>query len=626
MNSYFVSIHPTIFILYIIVFFLRYSGSSLFAEAPRVVMYSDWEPMRLDFTQYVHPMERRDILPMLIITGIYAASAFLMLGNVSAPQSACYYEERGRYTEIELAEPEVISRLQYFTGLHTGDYRLQFSQDGETYTDQPSMTQEYSELFKWMDAELNDNKTPVRFVRIIAASKLELREVVLYDGYGRIIPPEMIIYDEGAAPLFDEQELAPPEESFLNSTYFDEIYHARTAYENIEEVYPYEVSHPPLGKLIISLGIRMFGMTPFGWRFMGTLFGVLMLPLMYIFIKKMFGSTAIASCGLLIFAFDFMHFVQTRIATIDTYGVFFTILMYLCMYLFVSADMDRPYGKWKSNLWLMLSGIFFGLGAASKWTCIYAGAGLAVIWLMRWIFRGRDLIAAGQKNVFCRELAANIFCCLLFFVVIPCGIYYISYYPYGKALGMDGPSMFLESEYAKTVLDNQKFMFTYHSGVDATHPYSSRWYEWLINRRPILYYLDSDDGQLKSAFGAFLNPMTAWGGLAAMLCMCIQTVKDRSGKALFILTGYLAQLVPWLAIGRVVFEYHYFPCVVFLTLALCCVFAALKRRYPYWKRWVYSFTVTAVLLFVVFYPVLSGLAVPRWYTDNFVRWFNSWPF
>ena len=68
----------------------------------------------------------------------------------------------------------------------------------------------------------------------------------------------------------------------MDSSYFDEIYHPRTALEHLNEIYPYEVSHPPLGKLIMGIGIRAFGMTPFGWRFMGTLLGVLMLPILYI--------------------------------------------------------------------------------------------------------------------------------------------------------------------------------------------------------------------------------------------------------------------------------------------------------------------------------------------------------
>ena len=70
----------------------------------------------------------------------------------------------------------------------------------------------------------------------------------------------------------------------------------------------------------MSLGILLFGMTPFGWRFMGTLFGVLMLPLLYIFLKNLFGKRAVAACGTILFAADFMHLTKTRIGTIDTYG------------------------------------------------------------------------------------------------------------------------------------------------------------------------------------------------------------------------------------------------------------------------------------------------------------------
>ena len=103
--------------------------------------------------------------------------------------------------------------------------------------------------------------------------------------------------DEGASALFDEQEMASTKATYMNSTYFDEIYHPRTALEHLNNVYPYEVSHPPLGKLIISIGIMIFGMVPFGWRFMGTLFGVLMVPVLYVFLKNLFGKTPVAVCG-----------------------------------------------------------------------------------------------------------------------------------------------------------------------------------------------------------------------------------------------------------------------------------------------------------------------------------------
>ena len=79
-----------------------------------------------------------------------------------------------------------------------------------------------------------------------------------------------------------------------------------------------------------------------------------------------------------LFALDFMHYTQTRIATIDSYSVFFIMLMYYFMYRYTETNYNRQPLK-KSLLPLALTGLAFGLGASTKWLCIYAGAGLAVI-------------------------------------------------------------------------------------------------------------------------------------------------------------------------------------------------------------------------------------------------------
>lgn len=564
---------------------------------------------------------------MLGITAVYAITAFLNLGVNSAPQSFCKFEAQGEYALIELGEPTDIGAVVYYTGLCTGDYYLQFSTDGQTWRNQENMSQKYSELFKWLKAGLTEDTGRVKFIRIISGDRLWLGELAIYDTDGMMIDAESLSYPEGCATLFDEQDTVPDAPSYLNSSYFDEIYHARTAYENIVGEYPYEISHPPLGKLIISLGIRMFGMTPFGWRFMGTLMGVAMLPLMYIFLKKMFGGTAVPACVTGLMAADFMHFAQTRIATIDSYAVFFIILMYLFMYRYLISD------RGKKRDWLLplaLSGLFFGLGAASKWTCIYAGAGLGVLWLIDRIRRGlaaRKSEKPDAMGEYIRETVDNILWCILFFVLLPCVIYYISYFPYGQASGMSGMGMFFKREYLDLVISNQKYMFNYHSGVNSTHPYSSRWWQWVLNIRPILYYLEYYPFDMKSSIGAFVNPMLCWGGLAAMLCMIYLTFFRRDRKAEFILIGYLAQLVPWMFISRITFEYHYFPATVFLLLALGHVFDTVRRSHREWKRVVFSFTAVSVILFIVFYPVLSGVEVSTWYTTSFLRWLSkTWPF
>lgn len=561
-------------------------------------------------------LTRLDAVLCVVITVCYAVVAFTGLGDNSAPQSWCRFTARGQYALIDLGGEYDVGIVRYYTGLHTGKYEMQFSDDGETWRDAGELEQEYADLFKWLDyfpASEGVEDTTARYIRLVSSAELSLGELAIYDSDGNQLDSSGFTYEAGCAPLFDEQETVPVRPSYMNSSYFDEIYHARTALEHIENIYPYEITHPPLGKEIISIGIRIFGMTPFGWRFMGTLFGVLMLPILYVFIKRISRSSAIAACGTFIFAFDFMHFVQTRIATIDTYSVFFILLMYLFMWRFVSG------GRWR---YLALSGIFFGLGAASKWTCIYAGGGLAVIWLVYWITQRKT-------PHFVRRFFANCAFCLLFFVAIPLAIYYVSYYHYGTASGLDGGiNMFFTRDYFDIVWDNQVYMWEYHSDLVSTHPYSSRWYQWLVDARPILYYLEYfPDGTTKSAFGAFLNPLFCWAGLLAIIANAIFAIKDRDGKSAFIVIGYLAQLLPWVLVTRLTFAYHYFPSEVFMLLALCRVWSRMRElAMPFWRRNMYALTAASAGLFVAFYPVLTGLRSALWYTRGFLRWFPSWPF
>ncbi len=566
-------------------------------------------------------MTRVDALAVTVITLIYAFTAFYNLGETQVPQSFCHFEDRGRYVLIELREEQEISAVQYYTGLNHGDYYLQFSLDGVTWVDQTAMPQSYADLFKWQYAELLEPFQTVKYIRIIAGSDLYLGEIAIYDGSGRLITTDELIFDLGCAPLFDEQELVPEEgRTQYNSAYFDEIYHARTAYENVQNIYPYEISHPPLGKLIISVGIRIFGMTPFGWRFMGTLFGAAMLPFLYLLLKNLFGSTAISVCGTLMFAFDFMHFVQTRIATIDTYAVFFILLSYLFIYRWMTGRGTR------AKVSLALSGLSFGVGCACKWMVVYAGAGLALIWLLYWVFRGRDLSRVGHGAQFRRELAGNILLCCVFFVAVPLLVYYASYYPYGKARGLEGVSMYFTREYFDIVIDNQRYMFSYHSDLVSTHPYSSRWYQWLFDIRPILYYSQYFTDGDKACFGAFTNPILTWAGLLAVLTMGWLGIFKKDKRSLFIFIGYLSQLLPWVLVSRLTFAYHYFPCMVFIVLAVCHVMDMLRRSYRRWRVPVYGFTTACVLMFIMFYPVLAGTKVSTDYIQTFLKWIpNMWP-
>ena len=548
---------------------------------------------------------------MMLITLVYGVTAFVGLGDRVAPQSF-YIPAAGERATITFAQPERVGRVMFYAGIGTGSWTVVRDDTGETLCTLP---QEYKDVLKWYETSAEDcGETPVSSLSLLGTGTgAQLGEIAFYRPDGSRIEPQSVSNEA----IADEQDLIPAESTYRNSTYFDEIYHARTAQEHLTNIKPYEVSHPPLGKLILSVGIALFGLTPFGWRFMGTLFGVLMVPVMWALAKEFFDDDRIALCATAIFAFDFMHFTQTRIATIDTYAVFFILLMYLFMWRWLKS------GK---TLDLGLSGLFFALGAASKWTCLYAGAGLGVLWLLHWIaalVQAHTEPDSGRRMW--RALGKNIVFCLGAFVVLPVLVYYLSYTPYGLARGLRGPGMYFTREYCSTVLENQKFMFTYHAGLVSTHPYSAPWWKWLLDIRPILYYLRYGEGTVTS-IAAFVNPVLCWGGLASIIVcavLALQRGEKRDRRAAFIVVGYLAQLLPWVFISRITFEYHYFACTVFLALALALLFDELRRRGQ--MRLVYVCAGTCVALFVLFYPALAGVEVSRSFSTHFLKWLPSWP-
>ena len=563
-------------------------------------------------------------LSVLALTAAYAAAAFWNLGNTDSPQSfadmegaSAIFSFQGTQAAETVPEPGDAlgvenggkpAELWIFCGVGSGEYSIEVSDDRDGWFPIASFSQDYVAVLKWHSVATGLTR-PWNYMRIHCTSGNPwLGEVVAQDDSGETIA---LVCDR--TELTDEQGTVPQVSDYHNSSYFDEIYHARTAWEHLNGIWPYEISHPPLGKEILSLGILLFGMTPFGWRFSGTLTGVLMLPVLYCFLRRLFGGERIPLLGTALLAAGFLHYVQTRIATIDSYAVFFILLMYDRMYAWLTEERSRD---------LILCGLAFGLGAATKWTCLYAGAGLGILWLGHWtvsLIRKRHDPA--EKNLL-PQFLKNAALCVLCFVLVPCAIYYLSYLPYGIA---EGKTLF-SREYTALVLDNQRFMFDYHVSVKAEHPYSSRWYEWVLNLRPILYYLEYLPEGMRVSIAAFNHPLICWGGLLSELVLLFLALFRKERTAAFLLVAYASGLVPWMFISRLTFAYHYFASAVMLIPAVCYIFWMIESRGEKAGRVATAaFTILAVILFAVFFPVLSGLPVNNDLASALLGWLPNWP-
>ncbi|MDQ6930753.1 MAG: phospholipid carrier-dependent glycosyltransferase, partial [Candidatus Eremiobacteraeota bacterium] len=111
---------------------------------------------------------------------------------------------------------------------------------------------------------------------------------------------------------------------------FDEIYFARAAEEYLKHWYIYENTHPPLTKLLITLSVSLFGGLAHGdnaagWRFLDLVFGALMVVMLYVLAKRITRSTLFASLAAVLLCADGMHFVQSRIATPESFVGFFAL-------------------------------------------------------------------------------------------------------------------------------------------------------------------------------------------------------------------------------------------------------------------------------------------------------------
>lgn len=609
------------------------------------------------------PWDRKDWLLVGAVTVIYALLAFVNLGNLKAPQRPWKSASLQDEVVFDLGEVRSDFRMLYYGQISYEDFQLSLSDDGVAWSEPFYAEMSEGQCFRWKYVTLYTvgeqgkhkyQNTPRvlsgRYVRLRAEQVgLVLNEVLFRDGKGNVLPATVesslggMLGFTNPDALLDEQDTLSGEPGWYNGTYFDEIYHVRTAFEHLEGAVPYETSHPPLGKIFISWGILLFGMTPFGWRFAGALAGVLMLPVMYALGRRLTKHRWMGFGAMVLMALDTMHFTQTRIATIDSFPVLFILLSSWMMLRFMQRDIiASPMKKVLPDL--ALSGLFMGCGIASKWTGVYAGVGLAVLFLWKivrtlrqhwasWLSNGP---AEGKqhRSLLLSRILLILLWCVLFFVVLPVVIYLLSYIPY---FAYDMGRIKSLGAYIQRVADAQVHMFNYHSkpGLGMDHFFYSPWYEWIFNERPMWYAMDAykaDD--VSYSIMAFGNPAVWTGGLMGMGAVVwmwfrrhrylkvgserlihFQATDDGYAYG-FILIGILAQLLPWVLVPRGTYIYHYFGTVPFLILALTLLLVRLIR----WHRTAgygvfWGFLGISLAMFVAYFPYASGLTVSTAWLD-----------
>ena len=391
---------------------------------------------------------------------------------------------------------------------------------------------------------------------------------------------------------------------------FDEVHFGKFVAAYFTGQYYFDI-HPPLGKLMIAGFVKLAGVDPvFNFEQIGealptnTLFTLRFLPAFFGSLFALFFSwlawlisrskyTALLA-GFLILL-DNAFLVQSKFILIDIFMLCFEVLA-LCFF-FLSQRQKSFTAKWLE--YLALTGIFAGLTFSVKWT------GLAVIGIigaisliklfskkLRAYLENEPPERQPQYSLKKRSLEFISYSALVF--IVASLVYLFSFWLHFQLLTKSGPGdAFMSPAWQQELkygrdnvyqplnlwqkfLELNKTMYTANAELLAEHPFSSKWYSWPLNNKPVYYWnqkapsnLPGWQAKIYFSGNPILWSLTGLGVIATLLAVFLKKIRQKMSPAFFILLlGYFANLLPFLFIARVAFLYHYLPSAMYATLLL----------------------------------------------------------
>jgi dolichyl-phosphate-mannose-protein mannosyltransferase len=417
--------------------------------------------------------------------------------------------------------------------------------------------------------------------------------------------------------------------------------------------------HPPLGKWTIALGVKAFGMDPFGWRIGSVVAGTLAVAATAMLAQLLFGSVLWTFVAGLLLATEHLSVVLSRLALLDAHLELWVVLGFLFLVLDrrwidrrtprESPDGSRPTAVpsplWRP--WRYAAGLAMGAAFAVKWSGALAILAALTISLV-WETTRRRRATGSPGRALSRALARESFGLLLAFLMIPLVVYVAIYLPWLHHFGWDvGRLIDTQLGAAKFHLNLRALALDPGTGtMTPTHYAYSRPWAWLLMTRPVRIW-STDIGTAGREILVIGNPVIFWGSLWALPYLAIAWRRKRDWVPGFLLLVVLLQYLPWLVVTRPQFFFYVAPFTPFLVLALtylCRDLAdarlivrepdgrvatdpgtgrpAVSTSHPY-RPIVVTAVVASVALFVWFFPILTGITITDAH-ERLIVWFPGW--
>ncbi|WP_328436454.1 phospholipid carrier-dependent glycosyltransferase [Streptomyces sp. NBC_00444] len=425
------------------------------------------------------------------------------------------------------------------------------------------------------------------------------------------------------------------------------------------------VAHPPMGKWVIALGEGMFGLDPFGWRFMTAVLGTLSVLMLCRIGRRLFRSTMLGCLAGALLAMDGLHVVMSRTALLDLVVMFFVLAAFGC--LLIDRDQararlaaalpvgedgrTRPDGNTGDHAgtglrpWRLAAGVCLGLAASSKWSGLYFLVFFVALTLL-WDVGARRVAGARRpyRAVLRKDLGWSVLSVAAVSVVTYVATWsgwFLSGNGYGRhwADGRGGTWSWIPAP-LRSLWHYEYGVYQFNVGLHTPHKYESNPWSWLVLGRPVLFHYESpapgkdgctattDCSQTILALG---TPLLWWSACCALIYLLFRWALRRDWRAGAILCAVSAGYLPWfLYQDRTIFSFYAVVFVPYLSLAVTMMLGAVLGPPGAAEKRRIRGTVAAgalVLLiawnFIYFFPVYMGQTIP--YADWRARmWLDTW--
>jgi dolichyl-phosphate-mannose-protein mannosyltransferase len=381
---------------------------------------------------------------------------------------------------------------------------------------------------------------------------------------------------------------------------------------------------PPLAKWLMGIGVWIVGHNGWPTRLATVGCAVATISLLYFLAFKLFGSrtAAIAAPGLLLF--DFLYFVQSRLAMLDIFVSFFVVAAYVFCVLDRDQILERRNSRASENVlwkrkWRLAAGLSLGAAAASKLSGWFVVPGILLL-IAGWEIQSRrslGLRTALRKTFHEEGLSIG-----LSFICIPVLVYATSYI--GRLQGAILAWPWASDSWIRALIERQFFMIQYHSrAVRATVSPATLFLPMLA--KPTLYSFQRS-GNLVRGVLLFGNPFVWWPAFAALLVTAWRWIHIRKMDQPegILLSGFLVNYAIWILMtwARPQVWLHYFTTTLpfsALMVGYLVDTASPKRR-----------TIAAVsllgmagLVFALFYPTLTAIPITAHALETYTNIANA---